>query len=172
MAYGLRLSKDDDHTTAIDLIDAQLEKINSQAVFAREQDRLDSEMIRVLHAARVEAGDGKDLDMEILLNLIGGIFKPEEEAAGDEELLQAALSAQVRKPTYANRGMASQNRKGPKKNLDTRSPKQSVPDLAKLIQAVFDMTAEMGCMRKAMINAGISFERSPNVQKPRAQFVN
>ena len=30
----------------------------------------------------------------------------------------------------------------------------------------------MGCMHKAMINAGISFERSPNVQKPREQFVN
>ena len=67
MAYGLPY-KEDDHTTAIQFIDAQLEKINSQAVFGWEQDRL--EMIRVLHAARVEAGDGKDLDMEILLNLI------------------------------------------------------------------------------------------------------
>ena len=96
-AYGLPY-KDEDHTTAIKFIDAQLEKINSQAVFAREQDRL--EMIRILHAARVEAGDGKDLDMEILLNLIGGILKPDEEAAGDEESLQAALSAQVRKSNY------------------------------------------------------------------------
>ena len=52
------------------------------------------------------AGDVKDLDMEILLNLIGGIFKPEKEAAGDEESLQAALSAQVRKLTYEIRGMA------------------------------------------------------------------
>ena len=103
MAFGLPY-KHDDHTTAIQFIDAQLEKINSQAVFAREQDRL--EMIRVLHAARVEADNGKDLDMEILLNLIGGIFKPEDEAAGDEESLQAALSAQVRKPNYENRGMA------------------------------------------------------------------
>ena len=51
--------KEDDHTTAIMFIEGQLEKINSQAVFAREQDRLD--MIRILHAARVEAGDGKDL---------------------------------------------------------------------------------------------------------------
>ena len=52
MAFGLPY-KHDDHTKAIQFIDAQLEKINSQAVFAREQDRL--EMIRVLHAARVEA---------------------------------------------------------------------------------------------------------------------
>ena len=94
--------------------------------------------------------------MEILLNLIGRLFKPDEETAGDEESLQAALSAQVRKHTYENRGMSAQDRKGPKKNPDTRSPKQSIPDLAKLIQAVFDMKAEMGCMRKAMINAGIS----------------
>ena len=68
MAYGLPY-KDEDHMTAIQFIDVQLEKINSQAVFGREQDRL--EMIRVLHAARVEAGNGKDLDMEILLKQVG-----------------------------------------------------------------------------------------------------
>ena len=90
MAYGLQY-KYDDHTTAINFIDAQLEKIKSQAVFAREQDRL--EMIRILHTARVEAGDGKDLDLELLLNQIGGIFKPDEEATENDESLQAALSA-------------------------------------------------------------------------------
>ena len=68
--------------------------------------------------------------------------------------------------------MAAQDRKGPKKNPDTGSPGQSVPDLAKLIQVVFNMKAEMGCMRKAMINAGMSFEKSPKVQKPREQVVN
>ena len=61
MAHGLSY-KEDDHTTAIMFIDAKVEKINSQAVFAREQDRL--EMIRILHAARVDAGAGKDLDLE------------------------------------------------------------------------------------------------------------
>ena len=65
MAHGLQY-KEEDHTTAIQFINAQLEKINSQAVFGREQDRL--EMIRILHAARVDAGNGRDLDMEILLN--------------------------------------------------------------------------------------------------------
>ena len=53
IAHGL-LYKNDDHTAAIQFIDAQLDKINSQAVFAWEQDRL--EMVRVLHAIRVEAG--------------------------------------------------------------------------------------------------------------------
>ena len=147
-----------------------MEKINSQAVFGREQDRL--EMIRVLHASRVEAGNGKDLDMEILLNQVGGIFKPEEEAASNEESLQAALSANVRRPNYENRGMAAQDRKGPKKIPDNRSPKQSTSEISKLIQAVFDMKAEMGCMRKALINAGITIKRSPNVQKPREQTAN
>ena len=53
IAYGLPY-KHDDHMKAINLNDAQLQKINSQANFAREQDRL--EKIRILHAARVEAG--------------------------------------------------------------------------------------------------------------------
>ena len=54
MAYGLSY-KEDNHTTAIMFINAQSEKINSQAVFAREQDRL--KMIWILHAARVEVGE-------------------------------------------------------------------------------------------------------------------
>ena len=148
----------------------QLEKINSQAVFAREQDRL--EMIRVLHAASVESDNVKDLDIEILLNLKDGIFKPEDEAAGDEQSLQAALTIQVRRTNYENRGMATQKRKVPKKNSDTRSPKQSVSDFSKLLQVVFYMKAKMGCMRKAMVNAGMSFDKSPNEPRPRDHLVN
>ena len=34
------------------------------------------------------------------------------------------------------------------------------------------MKAEMGCMRKALSNAGITIERSPNVQKPRDQIAH
>jgi hypothetical protein len=51
------------------LFDAQLEKINLQASFAKEQDQL--EMIRILHAARVESGNGKKLDLELLFNQVG-----------------------------------------------------------------------------------------------------
>jgi hypothetical protein len=68
-----------------------LEKINLQATFAKEQDRL--EMIIILHAARVEAGGGKTLDLELLFNQIERIFKPDEEAPEDGRSLQAALSA-------------------------------------------------------------------------------
>jgi hypothetical protein len=110
--------------------------------------------------------------MEIILNIIGGIFKPEDESAGDDASLQAALSAQVRRTNYEHRGMATQERKPIKKNSDQRSPKQSGSDLSKLMQVVFDMKAEMGCMRKAMINAGMSFDKSPNEPRIREQFVN
>ena len=130
-------------------------------------------MTRVLHAvARVESDNGKDLDMEILLNLIDGIFKPEDEAAGDETSLQAALTVQVLRTNYENRGMATQERKVPKKNSDKRSPKQSVSDFSKLMQVVFDMKAEMGCMRRAMVNSGMSFDKSPNEPRPREHIIN
>ncbi len=81
MAYGLPY-KYEDHTTTINLVDAQSEKINLQGTFAKKQDRL--EMIRALHAARVESGKGETLDLEVLLNQIGGIFKPDEEALEDD----------------------------------------------------------------------------------------
>ena len=76
----------DDHTTAINFIDSQLEKINSQVTFAREYDRL--EMIRILHVARVESENGKALDLTLLLNQIGGIFKPGEEEPENDDALQ------------------------------------------------------------------------------------
>ena len=44
-------------------------------------------MIRILHAARVDAGAGNDLDLELLLNQIGDIFKPDEEATENDEPL-------------------------------------------------------------------------------------
>ena len=120
MANGLPY-KHDDHTTAINLIDSQLEKINAQSVFAREQDRL--EMIRILHAARVESGNEKSLDLELLLYQIGGIFKPDEEAPENDESLQAALSAQVCKTNYENRGAAAHDRNVPRrtKNQDLQN---------------------------------------------------
>ena len=77
-------------------------------------------MIRILHAARVEAGEGKDLDLELLLNQIGEIFKPNEEATETDESLQAALSAQVHKSKNENRGAAAYDRNVPKKKQETR----------------------------------------------------
>jgi hypothetical protein len=75
--------------TAILFIDAQVEKINSHVSSTREQDQL--ETIRVLHAARVESGNGKVLDLELLLNQVGVIFKSNEEGQEEDITLQAAL---------------------------------------------------------------------------------
>ena len=68
--------------------------------------------------------------------------------------------------------MAVQDRKVLKKNPDDKPPKHPGSNLARLIQAVFDMKAEMGCLRRAMTNAGISVEKSPTGQKPKEQLVN
>ena len=87
MAYGLQY-KYEDHITALQLINAQWEKINSQANFAREQDRLD--MIRILHASRVQSGNGQNLDLELFLDQLGDIFKPEEDDQEDDGTLQTA----------------------------------------------------------------------------------
>jgi hypothetical protein len=88
MTYCLQY-KYQDHTTAILFSGVQLEKINAHASFAREQDRL--EMIRILHAARVESGNGRVLDLELLLKQVGGISKPDEDGPEEDITLQAAL---------------------------------------------------------------------------------
>jgi hypothetical protein len=118
MTYCLQY-KYEDHTTAIMFIDAQLEKSNAHASFAREQDRL--EMIRILHAARVESGNCKVLDLELWLNQVGGIFKPDEDGQEDDVTLQAALTAQVGKTNYENSVAVLQERTVPKKNSDSRN---------------------------------------------------
>ena len=84
-------------------------------------------------------------------------MKPDEEATENDESLQAALSAQVRKANYENRGLAAHDRNVPKRNQDARFPKQTTSNFSELMQVVFDMKGEMGCMRRAMTNADISF---------------
>jgi hypothetical protein len=67
-----------------------LEQDLSQSPFARDQDRF--EMMRILNEERVEYSKGKLLDLELLLNRIGNIFKPIEEETPEDESLQAALT--------------------------------------------------------------------------------
>ena len=88
MAYELP-DKHDKHTAAINLIDAQLEKINS--------------------------GNGKTMHLELLLNQIGGIFKPDEEAPEDDDPLQVVLQAQVHKTNFEHRSALANVSAGPKK---------------------------------------------------------
>jgi hypothetical protein len=121
----------------------------------------------------VESGNGKILDLELLLNQIGGIFKPDEEVPENDDSLQTALSAQVHKMNCENRGAVACDCNGHKKNQQSRSSKPESSDISKLTQVVFDLKAEMGSMLKAMMTrAGISFDKSPNKQKPREQAAN
>ena len=53
------------------------------------------EMIRILHAASVQSGNGQNLDLELLLNQLGGIFKPKDDTPEDDGTFQTALSAQI-----------------------------------------------------------------------------
>ena len=54
-------------------------------------------MTQTLHAARVESGNGRVLDLELLLNQVRGIFKPDDDGQEEDITLQAALSAQVQR---------------------------------------------------------------------------
>ena len=107
MAYGLPYQYEDS-TVAINFVDAQLERDLSQSPFDRDQDWF--EMIRILNEERVEYGKGKQPDLEQLLNKIGSIFKPIEEEAPEDETLQAALTAQIRKSEYQGNSSQEQDR--------------------------------------------------------------
>ncbi len=69
-------------------------------------------MIRILHAARVVSGNGKTLDLELLLNQFEGTLKPDEETPEEDGSLQAVLLAQTRTTNYENRGAAVQDSTG------------------------------------------------------------
>ena len=69
-------------------------------------------MIWILNEERVKYSKGKLLDLVLLLNRICSIFKPIEEEAQEDESLQAALTAQIRKSEY--KGTQAKNLSGPK----------------------------------------------------------
>ncbi len=83
-------------------------------------------MIQILHAARVESGIGKVLDLALLLNQVGGIFEPDEDGQEEDVILQEALCAQVCKTNYENRGAVLQERTVPKKKRDSRKKDQNL----------------------------------------------
>ncbi len=63
-------------------------------------------MIPILHAARVESGNEKTLDLELLFNQVGGIFKPDEEAKEEDR----TLYKQRYWPKFASRNMRTRER--------------------------------------------------------------
>jgi hypothetical protein len=115
MTYGLPYQHEDS-TVAINLVNTQLERDLSQSLFARDQDRF--EMIKILNEERVEYSKGKSPDLEQLLNKIGSIFKPIEEEAPEDETLQAALTAHIRKSEY--QGTQAKNQTCPKHVQNSR----------------------------------------------------
>jgi hypothetical protein len=121
-------------------MDAQLDKINSQASFAKKLDQL--EMKRILHTARVKSGNGKKLELGLLFNQIRGKFKTDEEAL--------ARSAQVRKANYENREAVAQDCTGLKKQL-IKISKIWIPGHRETDLISSRHEAEMGSIRKAMI---------------------
>jgi hypothetical protein len=93
------------------------------------------------------------MDLELLLNQVGGIFKPDEDGQEKDITLQAALSAQVRKTNYENCGAVMQERPVPKKNSDPRNQLPEPRERDKLYQLVLDIKTEMSSMHKAMIRS-------------------
>ena len=151
MAYGLPYQHEDS-TVTINLVDAQLERDLSQSPFARDQDRF--EMIRILNDERVEYSKGNSPDLEQLLNKIGSIFKPIEEEAPEDETLQAALTAQIRKSKY--KGTQAKHRTCPKHVQNSRPERAEQESDSRLTKLILDLKAEIGILRKAMVNHGIS----------------
>jgi hypothetical protein len=140
MAYG-PLYKQECSTVAINIVDAHLEQDLSQSPFDRNQDRF--EMIRILNEERVEYSKGKWLDLEFLLNRLGSIFKPiEDEAPGQEdESLQAAHTAQIRKSEY--RGVQAKNRSCPKPTQKSRPERTEQESDSRLTRLILDLKAEI-----------------------------
>ncbi len=69
-------------------------------------------MMLILNEERVEYSKRKSLDLEMFLNRIRSIFKPIEEEAPEDESLQAAFTAQIRKSEY--KGIQAKNLSCPK----------------------------------------------------------
>ena len=89
------------------------------------------------------------------LNQVGGIFKSDDESQDDDTTLQAALSAQVCKTHYENRGAVVEDSPALKINSDPMNQQPEPLERDKLYQLVLDimMEDEMGSMRKAMVDA-------------------
>ena len=105
-------------------------------------------MMRILNDERVEYNKGKVLDLELLLNRIGRVFKPIEDETPEEESLHAALSAQVRKNEY--RDTQGKDQGGPKQNQNLRPDRAESESDSKLIRLILDLKAEIGVLRKAI----------------------
>jgi hypothetical protein len=124
-------------------------------------------MIRILNEERVGYSKGKSPDLEQLLNKIGSIFKPIEEEALEDETLQAALTAQISKSKY--QGTQARNQTGPKHVQNSRPKRAEHESDSRLTSLILDLKAEIGVLRKAIENHGISVESAPTSNEQKEQ---
>ena len=97
------------------------------------------------------------MDLELLLNRIGSVFKTIEDETPEEE--QALLSTQVRKNEY--RGTQGKDRGGPKQSQNSRPDRADSESDSKLIRLILDLKAEIGVLHKAMTIHSITIESDP-----------
>ncbi len=100
------------------------------------------------------------------MNRIGSIFKPIEEVAPEDEALQAALTAQICKSEY--QGTQAKNHPCPKHVQNSRPERLEQESDSRLTRLILDMKAEIGILRKAMVNHGISVESALTSNKQRS----
>ena len=118
-------------------------------------------MMWILNDERVEYSKSKTLDLELLLNRISRVFKPIEDEIPEDESLQAALSAQVRKNKY--RGRRGKDLGGPKQSQNPRPYLAESESDSKLIRLI--LKAEIRVLRKAMTIHCITIESAPTRNK-------
>ncbi len=106
--------------------------------------------MRILNEERVKYSKGKSLDLELLLNRICSILKPIEEEAPEDESLQAALTAQIRKSEY--KGNQAKKLSGPNHVKNSRPECAEQESDWRLTILILDLKAEIRILRKAMTN--------------------
>ena len=141
MAYGLPY-KHEDSTVAINLVNTQLELDFLQSPFAEMQESF--EMMRILNEER--DSKGKKLDIELLINIIGSVFKPIEDETPEDESLQAALTTQVRK--NENKCMQGKVWGGPRQSQNPKPDRAESESDTKLIRLILDLKAVTGVLRR------------------------
>jgi hypothetical protein len=126
-------------------------------------------MMLILNEERVKYSKRKSLDLELLLNRISSIFKPIEEEAPEDESLQVALTAQIHKSEY--KGIQAKNLSCQKPIQNSRPERVERESDSKLTRLILDLKAEIGILRKAMVNHSISLKSAPtsNTSKQREQ---
>jgi hypothetical protein len=121
----------------------------------------------MLNWSKTFLNHGKTLDLELLLNRIGSIFRLFEGEALEDETLQAALTSQISKSKY--KGTQAKNQTCPKHVQNSRPNRAEQESNSRLTKLILDLLAEIRILLKAMVNHGISVESAPTSNKQKEQ---